>query len=165
MMTAVVQDYVYIHVEKDTPHDTLKEKVKVLVSNKVAMNMGLAPMDIGRVAEELEENIDYEENEIDAAGAHVQCHGCGGWGHLVGQCATKGKGKGDGKEAKGGGKTAFEGYGGKGESKGAGKGTSGRGKVYQGTCWSCGKVRHKQSECGVQQANSIDQENEAADHV
>ena len=40
MMPAMVQDYVYIHVEKDTPYDTLKEKVKVLVSNKVAMNMG-----------------------------------------------------------------------------------------------------------------------------
>ena len=165
MMPAMVQDYVYIHVEKDTPYDTLKEKIKVLVSNKVAMNMGPAPMDIGRVADELEENIDYEENAIDAVYAYVQCHRCGGWGHLARECATKGKGKGDGKGGKGGGKAAFKGYGGKGESKGGVKGTSGPGKGYQGTCWRCGKVGHKQAECRVQQANSIDEENEAADHV
>ena len=94
MMPALVQDYVYTHVVKDTLYATLKDRVKVLVSNTVGMNMGPGPMDIGNADDqhaEIDENWDYE---VDAVGAQLQCHRCRGFEHIARECATKGKGNG-----------------------------------------------------------------------
>ena len=50
MMPTVVQDYVYSIVEEGTLYETVKEKVRSSVANKVARNMGPAPMDVGGAA-------------------------------------------------------------------------------------------------------------------
>ena len=40
------------------------------------------------------EDEDYEEYQIDyMAGKGVQCHRCGGWGHMPKMCATQPAGK------------------------------------------------------------------------
>ena len=90
------------------------------------------PMDIGGLGWP-----EDEEWSVDAVSAGTQCYRCGGKGHMASQCPTQ-KGKGKGQE--------------KGKGKGKGKGNSaekgkGEGKGYQGTCWNCGKVGHKASEC------------------
>ena len=36
-----------------------------------------------------------------------------------------------------------------------GKGSKGKGKGYQGTCWGCGQVGHKQTECQSQGQNRV----------
>ena len=97
----------------------------------------------------------------------MNCYRCGGEGHMSRVCPSKARGKGQAEAAKGnsdkgkggakgwkGGKDAGKdgGKGGKGGDKGAGKG-----KGYQGTCYRCGKVGHKASECYVR-IQSVEEE-------
>ena len=49
MMPSSIQDYMYTHADMDPKYEELKEKVRAMVSNKIANNMGPAPMDVGGV--------------------------------------------------------------------------------------------------------------------
>ena len=42
MMPSVIQDYIYTHVDKKTSYEEMKDKVKAMVSNKLASNMAPA---------------------------------------------------------------------------------------------------------------------------
>ena len=97
-------------------YDMTVQKIRALVSNKVAMAEGPVPMDIGRVdGEDVEARSigeDFEGyGEVDAIG-NVQCHQCGGWGHVRRDCPSKGKGKGKGKDGGKGGVPRWPGKGG-----------------------------------------------------
>jgi hypothetical protein len=146
MMPASIQEYVYTNIRKDDSYKNMVDKVKLLVSNKVVAS-GPTPMDLSSIgndgpghgnAEHYNGDDGWgwpEEQVVDAVGMHMQCHGCGGWGHLRRECpTTKGKGKG---EPKGAGKSHGKGRGkGKGYP-GPGKG-GGFGKGYQGKCFHWG---------------------------
>ncbi len=157
MMPASIQDFVYMNVDENTKYRAIVDRVRAWVGNKVAMLSGPTPMEIGQVENYgWDEQEDWENLEVQAVGANTQCYRCQGWGHLGRECPMNayGKSKGKGKEGmKGKGKGFYKGggKGGKGfmDNKGGGKGTGdkGKGKGYQGTCWSCGVVGHKSNEC------------------
>ena len=92
MMPAVIQDYVYTNIDKAARYEVVVEKIQSVVSNKVSMNMGPAPMDVGEVGQF---EVDVGENEeIGAVGMHIRCHKCEGWRHMSRECPSKGEGKG-----------------------------------------------------------------------
>ena len=100
MMPQSIQEFVYTAVGDKIGYDATIQKVRAIVSNKVAMASGPVPKDVGGVAGT--EGGDHGEGdscEVDAVGMHVQCHNCGGWGHCKRKCLTvppraKGGGKG-----------------------------------------------------------------------
>jgi hypothetical protein len=156
MMPSSVQDFIYTNIDKDAKYDMIVERIRSVVGNKITMNTGPQPMDIGEV--DNYEGFDGGEEEVGAVGMHVRCHKCEGWGHMARECPTKGKGKGGKGEAKG----SYRGppqqqpqqnYN-KGDGKSGGKG-DGKGKGYQGKCFKCGLVGHKAVECRVRQANVV----------
>ena len=49
MLPGNLQDYVYMHTEKDCKYEDVREKVGALVGNKVAASTGPTPMDVGDV--------------------------------------------------------------------------------------------------------------------
>ena len=180
MMPASLQDFVYIHTEKDCKYEEVREKVAALVSNKVAANARPTPMDIGDVGENGEEwwhacDEQYDdEQEVDIVAGYYQCRNCEGYGHFARECPSKGKGKGKGpkgiEKGKGKGKGKAKGKGVKGErwslkGKGSGKDQmygyrpqpfNGKGKGYQGECWNCGQVGHKANECTAMDTNCVE---------
>ena len=89
MMPITVQDYVYTNITKESTYREVVDKIRVLVSNKVAMAMGPAPMDIGEVQERQQFQQSHQHDhddklhggsvdDIGAAGMHVKCHQCEG---------------------------------------------------------------------------------------
>ena len=179
---------------KDGSFKDVGYKIRVIASNKAAMlKGGPVPMDIGMVGGAAKED-QYEEEDVNALGMHSQCFNCGGWGHAKRECPTpqKGFGKGGGggffggkSGFKGGGKDGQKGSyaggakgyqakgggdygkGGGGYGKGSaefGKG-GGKGFGYQGTCFNCGLVGHKKSECRRPplRANAVEEVQEEAE--
>ena len=153
---------------KDSSYREIVDKIRVLVSNKVAMNMGSAPMDIGGVQErsgQPERNDELHGDDIGAVGMHIKCHQCEGWGHYQRDCPSKGKGKGKGAPGGQAGKgfQEFPSYQNRFQ-KGGGKTGKAASKGYQGKCFTCGLIGHKAAEFRVRQANAIE-ENENSDEV
>ena len=170
IMPQSIQELVYTSVGTSVKYETIVQRVRAVVSNKVAMMTGPAPMDIGWVDSRRrrmgamqwdEEDVGFgghvdqqiEEEDISAVSLATQCHGCGGWGHLRRECPTsKGKGKGfDKGKGKGNydqnstptyGKSGFKG--GKASSKG-----------FKGACWKCGLPGHRAVDCQSKSANAV----------
>ena len=181
LMPDAIQDYIYTHADKETKYEELREKVRAMISNKVSVNAGPVPMDVGDVGGKWEETCGEqtmwgtgEEYEVDGVANHYQCRNCQGYGHFARECPSKGLakgGKGIGKSGKG--KGTIDGFGGgsggwatkgkgptkgnKGGAKGAAKGDKGRGTSFAGTCWTCGKAGHRANECGKADANGVDE--------
>ena len=154
MMPQSVQEFVYQSIGSSVKYDDMVEKIRALVSNKVAMSarVGPTPMDVGEVCDE-----DSGDDEIGAVSMNTQCHACGGWGHFRRDCPTaaaKGTGKGKGKspESGKGGQPSWM----KGGGKGAKGGTKGGG--FKGACFLCGKTGHRAVECRSRQANAVDED-------
>ena len=166
MMPVSVQELIYQSVGKTANYEEVIQKVRAVISNKVAMMVGNgpAPMDIGEVKRNIDcwdwdGQEDEQDGEVGAVSANTQCHNCKGWGHLRSQCPTasaskgsKGKGKGKGKGfnqdwGKGGAYTQNTAKG-KGFSKGS----------FKGACFNCGKTGHRASECQTRHANAVTDE-------
>ena len=118
-------------------YERLKQKILSWASNKMSHRKGPVPMDVGRV----DGRDSTFEFGVDAIGNNSHCYNCGAWGHA--SRLDKGVGKG-GKGGKGGGDG----------------GTTGKGKGYQGTCYTCGKVGHKAWECRARNVNAVQEESE-----
>ena len=159
MMPSVIQDYIYTHVDAkwgEAKYDELRDKVKAMVSNKLASSMGPAPMDMGGVdgRAAMQDGDDEDDAWYDEelgyyvqAMSSVKCWSCGKDGHLAKDCYSSPKGKSKGKgnfpshrvqPLHFGSKTQK----GKGE-KGKGKGKGG----FQCSCWNCGAFGHSASRC------------------
>ena len=178
-----VRELVYQSIGDTVVYEDTVQRIRAVVSNKVAMMAGPCPMDVGRVDCEHGQHGGLEDSGCDDVGAvsmQTQCHGCWGWGHMKRECPTakggKGVHKGMGKGGQGG-KGGFGKGGGKGDKggqkgnwqqqswqqqgdKGGQKGTW----RYQGDCWKCGKKGHKAAECHTRMANAVEEagEQEAA---
>ena len=173
MLPANFQEYIFQQSDDKVDYRRSRDKVVALANNRVTMQQGPVPMDIGNVGHQHdgcwgEHQGGQQEFEIDYANANMKCHRCGGMGHSVRVCPSEGKGGGKGDWQKGGGGKG-EGYkgGGKGQwHKGGGKGPlgqpspKGKGKGYQGTCWKCGKVGHKSNECYSHKAFNVEEDAE-----
>lgn len=152
---ADVQDMVYQTIDEvNEDYEKLKQKIITWVSNKISSRGGPVPMEIGEVGWD-EHEQEYEMG-VDAIGNHSQCFNCQGWGHASRECPSD-------RQNKGGGKSKGKG---KGPDKGAGKGVKGgndvgakgKGKGYQGTCYTCGKTGHKAWECRSRSVNAVQEE-------
>jgi hypothetical protein len=158
MLPAEIKDMVMMQPEEHQDYPKLKQKIFAWTANKIPLDKGPVPMDIGAMSYYCGQ-CGGEEAEVDIGAINGTCYRCGGWGHAARECATpwKGKGKGEAEGAKGKGK-------GGGNPKGGGKGKGGadkgkgKGKGYQGACWKCGRVGHKSAEC--RQIGSVDEEAE-----
>ena len=67
-----VQDYVYTFVDETTKYEELREKVRLLVSNKIAVNTGPKPMEV----DQIKYDDDYhQEEDINAVGEKAESVG------------------------------------------------------------------------------------------
>ena len=170
MLPANFQEYIFQQSDDKVDYRRSRDKVVALANNRVTMQQGPVPMDIGNVGHQHdgcwgEHQVGQQEFEIDYANANMKCHRCGGMGHSIRVCPSEAKGGGKGDGQKGGGKGDGQKGGGKGQwNKGGGKGQQptpkGKGKGYQGTCWKCGKVGHKSNECWNAKAFNVEEDAE-----
>lgn len=153
-----MQDHIYTNVEKGATYDSVAARIRSIVGNKVSMEQGAAPMDVGGLDGHgsrdygHEDHGHEEEEDVCGVGAHIQCHTCQGWGHYSNKCPSMKKGKGKGKgdaNAKGKGK-------GKGDPKGKGKG---KGQTpFYGWCHRCNKQGHRAADCHADVAGFVEEE-------
>ena len=152
-------------------YENLKVKVISYTSSKAEQSRGqketAVPMELDYVSGsemyDEEELDDVDEVRRDQRMPQLRKDGTLREGLQDEKVRGKGKGKEEGKGyGKGKGKT-MKGTGRKGAGK-AGRFKGGRGeqndRVYQGQCWSCGKIGHKSSECrwGVDNVDDDDDE-------
>ena len=95
MIPISVQEMIYKSICKNVNYDDVVQKVRAVISNKVAMmgGTGPVPMEIGGVGNGIDDG-----EEVGAVSANTWCYGCGGWGYVSSNCPTvsqvaKGKGK------------------------------------------------------------------------
>ena len=82
MMPTLVQDFVDQTVDERTKAEDLQERIKSCVRNEVAMDQGPTPMDVGNINGQQGDEEHWQDEDIQGVRANMQCHKCGGWGHL-----------------------------------------------------------------------------------
>ena len=149
MLPSEIRDMVMMQPDEHQEYSQLRQKIFSWTANKIPLNSGPTPMDVGAASYHCG-NCTEEEGEYGIGAINGSCYRCGGWGHAARECATPAKGKGAPEKGKGKGKSKGKGSADADKPKGKGKGG------YQGTCWKCGKVGHKSAEC--RQVGAVDEE-------
>ncbi len=88
MCPSDLQDILYQRAGDLKTHEEARDRMKGMNNNRMARTQP-SPMDFGEVEQE-----PWYDEDVATASANVQCHGCGGWGHLRRDCPTVAAGKG-----------------------------------------------------------------------
>ena len=92
MMPQSVQEFIYTSIGSTIDYDSIVQKIRAVVSNKVAMAEGPTPMDVGRAGDggldRFEAGADVRADDVDAVNMNVLCHACGGGGHYKNKFPT-----------------------------------------------------------------------------
>ena len=85
MFQADIQNYVYTHVDKGTTFDALREKLRAVISNRVAQVSGPAPMDVEAALgeEDRDEEEEWQEEGVNWVTLDSDCSRCKGFGHFA----------------------------------------------------------------------------------
>ena len=92
MLPAEIKDMVMLQPEEHRDYPKLKQKIFSWTANKIPLDKGPVPMDIGAISHHCGQ-CGGEEAEVDVGAVNGSCYRCGGWGHLAKDCATPWKGK------------------------------------------------------------------------
>ena len=159
-----VRDLIFQHSEDGTSFTLIRDKVIGWVSNKVSVPVSTNPISNVEDWNPCPNSQTWDSGwDFGAVGKGPQWDSDWDIG-AIGK-GPKGAGKFGGKFGKG---TPKGGMPTPGDDKGKGKGKFGVGKRnppgvygYQGTCWLCNKVGHKQAECPLRQTNNVEEHHHA----